>query len=64
MISHIHGMSRDIALMERLGPNPKATMRWLQDGIQKEAHLPKYPGASGSTRPTRRRSGSTISTRS
>jgi hypothetical protein len=44
MISHIHGMSRDIALMERLGPNPKATIRWLSDSIQKEAHLPKYSG--------------------
>jgi hypothetical protein len=44
MISHIHGMSRDIVMMERLGPNPKATLRWLQDSIQKEAHLPKYAG--------------------
>jgi hypothetical protein len=44
MISHIHGMSRDIALMERLGPNPSATIRWLTDSLQKEARLPKYPG--------------------
>ena len=44
MISHIHGMSRDIALMERLGPNPGATIRWLSDSIKQEAHLPKYPG--------------------
>jgi hypothetical protein len=44
MISHIHGMSRDIALMERLGPNPNATIRWLTDSLKKEAHLPKYPG--------------------
>jgi hypothetical protein len=44
MISHVHSMSRDIALMERLGPNPKATLRWLQDSIQQEAHLPKYAG--------------------
>jgi hypothetical protein len=44
MISHVHGMSRDIALMERLGPNPAATIRWLKDAIQQEAHLPKYPG--------------------
>jgi hypothetical protein len=44
MISHVHGMSRDIALMDRLGPNPQATLRWLTDSIQKEAHLPKHPG--------------------
>lgn len=44
MIGHVHGMSRDIALMERLGPNPTATVRWLTDSLQKEAHLPKYPG--------------------
>lgn len=44
MISHVHGMSRDIALMERLGPNPSATIRWLTDSIKKEAALPKYPG--------------------
>jgi hypothetical protein len=44
MISHVHGMSRDLALMERLGPNPAATIRWLTDGLQKEAHQPKHPG--------------------
>jgi hypothetical protein len=44
MISHIHGMSRDIALMERLGPNPAATMRWLTDSLKKEARLPKHAG--------------------
>lgn len=44
MISHVHGMSRDIALMERLGPNPAATIRWLTDSLKKEAHLPKHPG--------------------
>jgi hypothetical protein len=44
MISHVHGMSRDIALMERLGPNPSATIRWLTDSLQKEARLPKYAG--------------------
>jgi hypothetical protein len=44
MISHVHGMSRDIALMERLGPNPAATIRWLTDGLKQEAHLPKYAG--------------------
>jgi hypothetical protein len=44
MISHVHGMSSDIALMERLGPNPAATIRWLTDSLKKEAHLPKHEG--------------------
>jgi hypothetical protein len=37
MISHVHGMSRDIALMQRLGPNPSATVRWIKDGLMIEA---------------------------
>lgn len=39
MIGHIDGMARDIALMERLGTNPAATVRWLQDGIRKDAAM-------------------------
>jgi hypothetical protein len=34
-------------------PEPAGDAPLAQDGIQKEAHLPKYPGASGSTRPNR-----------
>lgn len=44
MISHVHGMSRDIALMQRLGPNPAATMRWITDGLEIEAHQTKHAG--------------------
>lgn len=40
MIGHIKGMSSDIALMERLGPNPAATVRWITDGLQIEATKP------------------------
>lgn len=39
MMAHIDGMTRDIALMERLGPNPAATAKWLRDGLEKAAHL-------------------------
>lgn len=39
MMSHIDAMSRDIAAMEILGPNPDATVRWLQDQVQKSAAL-------------------------
>lgn len=37
MMSHVEGMSRDVALMETLGPNPAATVRWLKDTLQKDA---------------------------
>lgn len=37
MMGHISGMSRDIAMMEILGPNPNATVRWLKDTITKDA---------------------------
>lgn len=32
---HISGMAKDIAMMERLGPNPDATIRFLLDGADK-----------------------------
>lgn len=38
MTGHVEGMSRDIAHMEILGPNPAATVKWLQDTVQKEAN--------------------------
>lgn len=37
MMGHIDRMSRDIALMEVLGPNPAATMRWLSQTAEKSA---------------------------
>lgn len=46
MIGHVHGMSRDIALMQRLGPNPAATIRWLTDGLMIEAHQGKHAGGT------------------
>jgi len=46
MISHVHGMSRDIALMQRLGPNPAATARWIADGLKIEAHQLKHAGTN------------------
>lgn len=39
MMGHISGMSRDIAMMEILGTNPPATMRWLKDVVEKDAAL-------------------------
>ncbi len=45
MMGHIDGMSRDIALMETLGPNPKASLRWLQDHVRQEAATGEFTGS-------------------
>lgn len=37
IFEHINGMSRDIATMEILGPNPGATIEWLKQLVQHEA---------------------------
>ncbi|MDH3742132.1 MAG: hypothetical protein OER56_11110 [Hyphomicrobiales bacterium] len=37
MMRHINVMARDIAHMERFGPNPNATIEWMKQSIQKEA---------------------------
>lgn len=50
MMGHVEAMSRDIALMEILGPNPAATTRWIQDMIHKTAQLDKSPGSKAITR--------------
>lgn len=47
MMAHIDAMSRDIALMERLGPNPTATLKWLGDTIEKDANLKAAEGGAG-----------------
>ena len=37
MIGHIDNMARDIAMMERLGPNPASTITYLQQTMRKAA---------------------------
>lgn len=37
MLAHVERMSRDIAAMERMGPNPTATLRFQADWIEKSA---------------------------
>ena len=39
MMAHIDNMSRDIALMEIMGPDPKTTLRFMKDTLTKEASL-------------------------
>ena len=41
MISHITNMSRDISLMEILGPNPAATLQFLKQTLVKNAKTDK-----------------------
>jgi len=36
IFNHINGVARDIAAMERFGPNPDATVEWLKQSIQAE----------------------------
>ncbi|MDB5707862.1 MAG: hypothetical protein JWN66_4978 [Sphingomonas bacterium] len=44
MMGHIDSMSREIALMEVLGPNPTASVRWLKDTITQSAETAIEPG--------------------
>lgn len=37
-VEHIHDMARDIALLEKLGPNPDSTIKFMQDVLDKEAN--------------------------
>ena len=53
IMGHMRGMAQDIATMERLGPNPDATMRYLLDAADKKnaqadtAHSTAAVGTSG-----------------
>lgn len=38
MLAHIERMSRDIAAMERMGPNPAASIKWQGDWLDKRAY--------------------------
>lgn len=39
MFSHLRGISKDIAAMQELGPDPSATIDWLAQTIEREARL-------------------------
>ncbi len=47
MMGHIDIMSRDISMMEILGPNPNATKNWLEDVIIKSAKLKDAKSGGG-----------------
>ena len=37
MMHHIHGLTKDVAALEILGPNPGATVEWLKQVVSNEA---------------------------
>jgi len=41
ILGHITSMSKDIAIMERLGPNPNATVKYIQQTLEKNTQLSK-----------------------
>lgn len=50
MMGHIDGMARDIALLEILGPNPRATVEWLKGRIEQSAALDLAPDSKAKDR--------------
>lgn len=47
MLAHVESMTRDIAAMEAMGPNPAATLRWQQDWLRKSAAEALETGRAG-----------------
>jgi len=45
MMGHLSSMSRDVALLEILGPNPAATLDFIKSKLRGEAQLAKDPKA-------------------
>lgn len=50
MMGHIDGMSREIALMEILGPNPNASVKWLKDTLEQSASVIEAPNTKATDR--------------
>ena len=45
-LGHIQSMSRDIGIMERLGPNPNATLKYMQMTLAKKAETSDLAGSA------------------
>lgn len=45
MVAHVHGMARDIAAMEYMGPNPSAALQFQKGWLEKSAALALAHGA-------------------
>ncbi len=46
LMGHIRSMARDVGLMQRLGPNPSASVQWLKAVVAQEAGLQRIGEAS------------------
>lgn len=46
MMSHVDAMSRDIGALRALGPNPQASLRFVQQHLKKAAREKSYPDAA------------------
>ena len=55
MISHVSNMSRDIAMMEILGPNPNATVAFMKETLSKQAKMSKDEALKNKARVTGKR---------
>jgi len=55
MVSHISNMSRDISMMEVLGPNPTSTITFMKDTLTKQAKMAKDEGLKDKARSTGKR---------
>lgn len=45
MMGHIDILSREVAAMEIMGPNPNATVQWLKDSVTQSAQLDTAPNS-------------------
>ena len=58
VVDHVSGLSKDVAIMERLGPNPDATMRYLLDHADRsraqsgDVNVAAVQGTSGGRKAT------------
>lgn len=57
---HIGAMARDIALMEELGPNPAATVRFMQDWYEKSVRMSRDEKAINSVNGKKDRIGALV----
>ena len=55
MVSHISNMSRDISMMEVLGPNPTSTITFMKDTLTKQAKMAKDEALKDKARSTGKR---------
>lgn len=51
IMDQIHGMNRDIAMLQRLGPNPEMSLRWLTEQMKRRSAQSPDPSPDALNRP-------------